>query len=153
MARHGNDKYKKKYAKQLKEGLRDNKFMTINAVCKLWGITKATYYSWIERHPDFKAAAEIGERDYHIQLEEIVIKNTTGELRGNAGSINLIATNVLGWNKEEKTDAPKAINKIEIEILQNKPALEQLEQEKVIESVKDIDYSNIEVYSEKEEDD
>lgn len=128
---HGNSKYKRKYTKELLNGLRDDISMSILAVCKKWGINKATYYNWIETYPEFAEAHTIGERDYHIQIEQLMIYNATGRFKGNAGVLNLMAKNMLGWKDkvEVESTGEKPLQKIEIEILQNKPALEQLDAE------------------------
>lgn len=94
-------KYKNKYALQLKRGLRkDGK--SIEECCSLWGITTKTYYNWIKTIPKFAEAAEIGEQDktswWRIQQRLAA----TGEIKGNAGVINLALKNEAGYvDKQE----------------------------------------------------
>lgn len=122
-------KYKKKYAKQLREGLRDNIHMSIEACCKIWGVAKRTYYNWLEVYPEFAEAHEIGERDYNIQLESLIVKNMTGEMKGSAPLLCMAAKNKLGWKDkvEVESTGDTAVKRIEIEVVDNRK-IQQIEQ-------------------------
>ena len=117
-------KYKKKFAKQLKNGLRSDKKMSIPRVCILWGITPRTYYSWIDKHPEFGEAHEMGERDYQAEMLDLIVEVAAGERKGNAGNCQLIAKNVLGWSDrvELHKTQDEEIRTININVLPSKSA-------------------------------
>lgn len=146
---HGNLKYKRTFARELREGLRDSASMSVAACCKKWGITTKTYYLWVKTYPEFAEAHEIGERDYHIQIEQLMLHNATGHFKGNSGVLQLMAKNMLGWKDkiEVETENNNPVKKIEIEILQNKPALEHAEEE-LLEDIEVVDYSELKDFSE-----
>lgn len=129
MARVKGDKYSRKYAKQLKNGLRaDGK--SINKVCQLWDITRTTYNYWIEHYPEFKTAAEIGQRDFCVFLEDQAMKLALGEVKGNAGMMIFALKNAEGMEWKDKVEtnitSDETIHRINISILpppDQKPAL------------------------------
>lgn len=133
-------KYKKKYAKQLREGLRDNIYMSVEACCKVWGIAKKTYYNWLDTIPEFAEAAEIGERDYNVQLEAVIVKNMTGEMKGSTGLLCMAAKNRLGWKDkiDVETKGETAVKRIEIEVVDNR-SIQKIEQ---IKDVNVIDHDD-----------
>ena len=143
--------YKKKYAKDLVDGMRRNPKASIERCCQEWGITRKTYYNWIEQYPEFKAAHEMGERDYRVAFESVLVDNAMGEMKGNTGVLQLIAKNVLKWSDkiEVESTTPSAVNKIEVEVL--KPAITQQqeaeEQEDLLAELKPIE---IEQYGDEE---
>jgi transposase-like protein len=114
--------YKKKYAKDLINGMRQNPKASIERCCQAWGVVRSTYYAWIDKYPEFAKAAEIGERDYQIAFHDLMVDNATGEVRGNAGVLALMAKNILKWSDKVEIEAtgPEKINRIEIEVLQDK---------------------------------
>ena len=116
--------YKKKYAKQLREGMRMDCRMSIDKCCQAWGVTRNAYYGWLDQHPDFKEAAEIGERDFMVAFQDLMVDNATGEKKGNAGVLTLMAKNILKWSDkvEIENTGPEQISRIEIEVLQDKRA-------------------------------
>jgi hypothetical protein len=116
--------YKKKYAKQLREGMRQDCRMSIDKCCQAWGVTRNAYYGWLDQHPDFKEAAEIGERDFMVAFQDLMVDNATGEKKGNAGVLTLMAKNILKWSDkvEIENTGPEQISRIEIEVLQDKRA-------------------------------
>lgn len=127
-------KYKKKYATMLKEGLRDNIHMSIEACCKVWGIAKRTYYNWVDTIPEFAEAHEIGQRDYNVQLEHVIVQNMTGEMRGNGSLLCMAAKNQLGWKDKVdiETKGDTAVRRIEIEVVDSR-RLTQIKDVNVIE--------------------
>lgn len=114
--------YKKKYAKDLINGMRNHPKASIDRCCQEWGVTRNAYYNWLEIHPEFKAAAEIGERDYAIAFHDLMVDNATGVVKGNAGVLTLMAKNILKWSDkvEIENTGPEQISRIEIEVLQDK---------------------------------
>ena len=114
--------YKKKYAKDLINGMRQHPKASIDRCCQEWGVTRNAYYGWLEQHPEFKAAAEIGERDYAVAFHDLMVDNATGEVKGNAGVLALMAKNILKWSDkvEIENTGPEQISRIEIEVLQDK---------------------------------
>ena len=135
---HGNSKYKRKYAKELmgyidKEGhevpgMRYNG-MSVVEICQKWKINKATYYSWIETYPEFKEAHEHGQVDNASYWQKLARMGASGQVKVNSGMMQFVLQNVdpENWKPESNNDEAKQIQKIEIEILQNKPALEQID--------------------------
>lgn len=120
--------YKKKYSKQLREGLRRDCRMSIDRCCQTWGVTRNAYYGWLDQHPDFKEAAEIGERDFMVAFQDLMVDNAMGRdvegnsVKGNAGVLTLMAKNILKWSDKVEIEniGPEQINRIEIEVLQDK---------------------------------
>jgi hypothetical protein len=114
--------YKKKYSKQLIDGMRRDCRMSIDKCCQEWGVTRNAYYGWLDQHPDFKQAAEIGERDFMIAFHDLMVDNAEGSKKGNAGVLTLMAKNILKWSDkvEIENTGPEQISRIEIEVLQDK---------------------------------
>lgn len=109
-------KYKKKFAKELNEGLRLTG-LSIERCCLKWGITTKTYYNWKEEYTSFADAVEIGERDYKIFWQDAYLEGVKGN--GNAQLLKTAAANVYGWSDkkvvENKNDAQ--IHQVEISVL------------------------------------
>ena len=120
--------YKKKYAKDLINGMRQHPKASIDRCCQEWGVTRNAYYGWLAQHPDFKAAAEIGERDYAVAFHDLMVDNATGAIKGNAGVLTLMAKNILKWSDkvEIENTGPEKINRIEIEVLQDRRSEQEL---------------------------
>ena len=114
--------YKKKYSKQLREGMRTNCRMSIDKCCQTWGVTRNAYYGWLDQHPDFKEAAEIGERDFMIAFHDLMVDNAEGSKKGNAGVLTLMAKNILKWSDkvEIENTGPEQISRIEMVVLEDK---------------------------------
>lgn len=136
--RHGNSKYKKKYAKELQgyvdkegnevPGMRYNG-MSVVEICQKWRINKATYYNWVETHPEFKEAHESGQIDNASYWQKLARMGATGQMKVNPGMLQFVLQNVDpdNWVQKESTEV-KQIQKIEIEVL---PA-PQINNEKII---------------------
>lgn len=94
-------KYKKKYAKELINGLRKDGLI-IEEICQKWGITAPTYRNWKKEYPEFAEATEIGERDYRCWWAARYRNTAIGVEHGNAVMLNLAAKNYLGMvDKQE----------------------------------------------------
>src|ERR1700677_3909182 len=94
--------YKKKYAKELREGLRaDGK--TIEHCCKLWGICRKSYYNWLREYPDFAEAAEGGEMVFYIYWYELGQNSCATGKKLNAGVYNFVMTNLHKWQTRTET--------------------------------------------------
>jgi len=144
--------YKKKYAKDLANGMRQHPKASIERCCQEWGIVRSTYYTWLDIHPEFKAAHEIGERDYQIAFHDLMVDNATGEVKGNAGVLALMAKNILKWSDkvEVENTGPSVVNRIEVDVIQ--PKLKHQEQES-LEDLSDItDVEFVEVSNDNKED-
>lgn len=112
-------KYDRKYCRQLDRGMRKNG-MSIAEVCKHWGIVVPTYYNWIEAYPEFRRAAEAGERDTAAWWMETFRKAATGEIKGNAALLVFAVKNmkIIGWtDKTEVIHQDEKIQKITINVL------------------------------------
>ena len=101
MNKHGNSKYRPKFAKDLRNGLRkDGK--SIEEVCCLWGVTTTAYNAWIKTFPTFAEAHQIGEQDKTSWWRLVQREVASGARPGNAGVINLALKNEAGYvDKQE----------------------------------------------------
>lgn len=120
MPRIKGGKYNKTYVRKLKDGLRcDGK--SVVEVCQEWGISRTTYYYWVENHPEFKTAHEYGERDCAAWWQVLARKAAAGEIKANAGIICFAMKNVEGVNWadkiETKSTVDEQIRQINISIL------------------------------------
>lgn len=114
-------KYKKKYAKQL-PNLRTNG-ESVAEVCKFWGISKTTYYNWVNLHEEFAAAHELGEVNQSVWWARLGRKMATGEVKGNAGVYNFSMKNIENWKDKVETEElnkEEKVGKIQIEVIQPK---------------------------------
>lgn len=144
--------YKKKYAKDLVNGMRQHPKASIERCCQEWGIVRSTYYTWLDKYPEFKAAHEIGERDYQIAFHDLMVDNATGEVRGNAGVLALMAKNILKWSDkvEVESTGPGVVSKIEVDVI--RPRLQKEEQQSIedLSAITDIEF--VEVKNDNKED-
>lgn len=114
------DKYRPKFCKQLLNGLR-YEGMSIVEVCHSWGITVKTYYRWIEVHPEFKEAAEYGDRDQQCYWQRLTRSAAEGKVKANAGVICFAMKNIQGIQWQDKIEvnntSDEQIKQINISIL------------------------------------
>src|ERR1700731_3335375 len=103
MSRVKGDKYNKKYAKELMNGLR-NDGGSIAEVCQKWKVTRVTYYAWIDKHPEFKEAHEFGNRDCASWWHQLNRKAACGEVKANAGIICFAMKNIDGIGWQDKVE-------------------------------------------------
>lgn len=118
MKRHGNSKYKPKYARELLNGLRqDGK--SIEEVCSVWGVSRGTYDAWVKTHEKFKTAHEVGELDKIAWWRKVQRDVASGVMNGNAGVINLALKNEAGYVDKQETvvRAEERLTVIKIEML------------------------------------
>ena len=59
----------------------DGSSITKVAVSKL-GVTRQTYYEWKAKHPEFRAAAELGEQLSEVYHEDVLDRGANGEIEG-----------------------------------------------------------------------
>lgn len=113
-------KYKKKFSRQLKMGLRCDG-MSIPEVCGEWGISRTTYYNWIDQYPEFAEAHEIGNRDCASWWYKLTRDAASGKVKANAGIICFAMKNVegVGWadKSEVKSSNSQEIKTININVL------------------------------------
>ena len=110
--------YKKKYAKQLLNGLRaDGK--SIAEVCAIWGISHDAYSDWRKKYPEFEEAHKQGDRDKQAWWFALQRKVASGEAHGNASVINFALKNEAGYvdKQEVHTTHDEQIRTIKIEML------------------------------------
>lgn len=111
-------KYRKKYTKQLLEGLRaDGK--SIEECCQIWGVNTKTYNNWIEKYPEFKEAAEFGERDKRAWWNKEHRDVASGVKPGNASCLNFGMKNQADWVDKQEVHSlhEERLNIIKIEVL------------------------------------
>lgn len=121
--RNGNSKYHRKYATQLRNGLRRDG-SSIEKVCQGWGIVPNTYHKWCDTHPEFAEAHEYGKCDNMIWWQEVGQKGIQGEFKLNAAAYNFTMSNLHGWNTKvvTETNAADEVRTININVL---PSREQ----------------------------
>lgn len=138
--------YKKKYAKDLLNGMRAHPKASIERCCQEWGIVRSTYYTWLDKYPEFKAAHEVGERDYQIAFHDLMVDNATGEVKGNAGVLALMAKNILKWSDkvEVENTGPGVVNKIEVDVIRTRlPNIEEDNLLEDIDTITDVEFEEI----------
>ncbi len=116
-------KYRKKYTKQLLNGLRKDG-LSIEECCQEWGICVSTYKDWTKTHPEFAEAAKIGERDKTAWWLRMHRDVSTGVRTGNAACINFALKNEAGWvdKQEIHTSHDEQITTIRIERIESPKA-------------------------------
>lgn len=117
MKKHGNSKYRPKFAKDLRNGLRKDGW-TIQECCRHWKVTKTAYDGWIKTYAPFAHAHELGEQDYQCWWAERYRNTATGIEPGNAAMMNLAAKNILGFvdKQEVHNTHEEAITTLRIEV-------------------------------------
>lgn len=120
MPRAKANKYNRKYCKQLKAGLRSDG-SSIAEVCQKWDITRATYYDWIEKYPEFKQAHDYGNRDCAAWWHQLNRSAACGQVKANAGIICFAMKNIEGIGWQDKVEVSnigeEQIRQINISIL------------------------------------
>lgn len=134
-------KYKKKYAKELLNGLRREPDIrpsgkeygwSISRICEKWGITEKTYHNWRAEFKSFDEACEVGERDFMLFLEE-QYDDALWNKNANGGLMKFKMANVAGWTdkKEVKQEGPAKIGTVNIQMLDS-PKVPQLDNSNII---------------------
>lgn len=113
--------YKRKFAKQLIEGMRASG-KTIEHCCKEWGITRKTYQKWVQQYPEFAEAADQGDQDFYIYWYELGQKGASGQQKINAGVYNFVMTNLHNWQTktESKQTHDEQIQTININVIEGR---------------------------------
>jgi len=109
--------YKKKYAKQLKNGMRaDGK--SIEEVCAIWGVSADAYAAWRKVHSEFEEAHRQGDRDKRAWWFQLQRKVASGESPGNAAIINFALKNEADYvdKTEVHNTHEEAITTLRIEV-------------------------------------
>lgn len=113
-------KYKTKFAKQLRDGIR-KEGLSVVELCLLWGITSATYYTWLKTIPKFAEAAEIGDMHQAAWWHQRYRAGATGQEPCNAAMMNFAMKNVdkVKWvdKSEVHTTHDEQVTTIRIEYL------------------------------------
>lgn len=108
--------------------------LSIPEVCQEWGISRTTYYNWVESYPEFKQAHEDGNRDCVAWWYRLNRAVACGQVKGNAGVLCFAMKNVegIGWQDkvEVNSTANEQIRQINISIL---PPPEQKQLNHIIE--------------------
>lgn len=109
-------KYKKKYAKELLDGIRYKEGLSIEKLCWRWGITEKTYHNWRAEYKSFDEAAEHGERDFKVYWYDKLVQGVADGKASNGALLKFCAQNVLGWTdkKQIQQDTPTHIGTITI---------------------------------------
>lgn len=114
-------KYKKKYAQELKDGLRRYPDISPNGreygwsierICARWGITEKTYHNWRAEFKSFDEACEIGERDFKLYWLDKIEDGVNQGKAANGSLLKLVAANVLGWSDKKEVKHENEDNKI-----------------------------------------
>ena len=76
-----------------------------------------------------------------------MVDNATGAIKGNAGVLQLMAKNILKWSDKVEIEqvGPRAVNKIEIEVLSNKSSQFANSEQSLLEDldIQDVDYIEV----------
>jgi hypothetical protein len=121
---HANSLYKRKYAKDLLNGIRkDGK--SIEEVCAVWGVSDDAYHNWRKIHPEFEEAHKVGDSHKRAWWYQIQRKVASGEQTGNAAVINFALKNEAGYvdKQEVHTTHEEQIRTIKIEMLPSREDL------------------------------
>ncbi len=93
-------KYKKKYAKELREGLRkDGK--SIDEVCLHWHVSESAYQGWRKAHPEFEEAHKMGEMDKKAWWRG---QQRKAAAAGNAAVINFALKNECDYVDKQEVE-------------------------------------------------
>jgi hypothetical protein len=134
--RRADSKYRPKYARELREGLREGG-MSEAEVCKHFGISRDNYNQWRKSIKAWDDACKQGDLDYQSWWAKTYRDVASGEKEGNAGLLKYAATNVLGWAEKSET---KSHHEEEIRIIE----ITQIEAPKINiiehENVEQIEY-------------
>jgi len=124
MNKHGNSKYRPKYAKDLRNGLRKDG-LSIEEVCSIWGVTVNAYNGWRKTFEKFEEAHLIGEQHKIAWWRQVQRDVACGKTNGNAGVINMALKNEAGYVDKQEVEHKheEQIRTIKIEML---PTREQL---------------------------
>lgn len=132
-------KYSKKFSKELSEGMRLQGW-SIEECCYVWGISRRTYYNWLDEYSSFQEAHEIGERDYKIYWH----RDYRDNMDRPAAEKKFAAANILGWTdkKEVKKTSEDRIQTITINVIE--PPKRVLEHQETVNNVIDVtDYETV----------
>lgn len=118
-------KYLKKYAEELKQGMRKDGKSVVEC-CLEWGILDTEYYKWLDEHQDLATAHQIGEMDcaswWHIQYRKLA-------QNGNASALSFGMKNIdkVGWQEkpENKKEVEEPIRELRISILPPRADLDE----------------------------
>lgn len=122
-------KYKKKYAKELLNGIRRTPRLvsqtgvvhgwTIEWLCIRWDISPRTYDRWVGEYTSFAEAHEVGKRDFAAFIEE-QYDEAMYDKRVNGGLMKFKMQNIHGWTdkKQVETKNEEQIHRVVIERLE-----------------------------------
>lgn len=125
----GKSKYRPKFAKELRNGLRRNPdvycgteyLMSIERICWRWGITAKTYWNWVNEFTSFREAHEHAEIDFIVMCQEWVTKEGMKGKHANSILTKYLMSNIGSGMADKKeitqTIDENKIHKIQIEIL------------------------------------
>lgn len=149
-------KYKKKYAKELLDGLRRSPdvycgteyLMSIERICWRWKITPKTYWNWVNEFTSFREAHEQGHNDFIVCCQEWVTKEGMKGKHANSILTKYLMGNIGSEMTDKKevttTIDEKRIHKIEIEVIQPRT---QIEQKEVIDVTEEIENNVVKIIS------
>lgn len=129
--RRSDTKYKEKYAKDLRSGIRYKKGYSVVELCRKWRISYQTYLNWVARYPEFADAHELGKVDYASFWHEKHRGITLGEIDGQGGQAEKYMNNVdlINWNEPKvKEEDDKEVRSITINIIPAPPRPELTQQ-------------------------
>lgn len=123
-------KFKKEYCDMLIEHMKLGKsFETFAGKIR---VSRRTLYDWVESYPEFKEAKEIAFPGREFFVEDKILKVATGEQRGNAVLLKMLAVNTLGWKagdddseKDKKSENKEIKIKLEYDPLKDEEEKEE----------------------------
>lgn len=115
---------KRKYNTDMPKKLLDHmaQGLSLRSFCGSIDIHHSTLYEWIEKHPAFKEAMEIGINKSLLKWEKMGIDLVNGESRGSAKvwEINMYNRFKEDWNRDNKEDENSTDVNINIKYNPNK---------------------------------
>jgi hypothetical protein len=126
-------KYNKKYAKELREGLRSDGKSEVEC-CILWGINYETYEAWLRENEDFAEADRIGKLHAAAWYFQKYRDIAAGKSAGNAAMMQFAMKNqeYIHWKDKpediEVKDEPLGV--IQIEVLPQRGSHDKKDEDK-----------------------
>lgn len=129
--RRCDSKYKDKYTKELKSGIRYKEGLSKIELCHRWRISDNTFDDWLVTIPEFREAYQLSKSDYAAYWHEINKKVAKGEIKGNPACVVFALTNIekIHWSSrvEVNSKSEQSIGAININILEAPKRVLQLE--------------------------
>jgi hypothetical protein len=96
-------KYKDEYCKKLIAHMQEG--FSFESFAGTVPVAKQTLYTWLQEHPEFKEAKEVGSAVSLLCWEKLGLAGAKGEIKGfNAASWIFNVKNRFGWNDKQQVE-------------------------------------------------